>query len=243
MTTVRPLTAAICCRRASLPEELDARAFDQIDNAPEEKAVVTIATFTKSTTENHHYAHVDCPGHADYVKNMITVRPKWTAAFGGGRPTVLCLKPVSTSCSRSRWFPPVVFLNKCDMVDDEALGAADGSSRVALQLRLPRRRSARDSRCGPSCIDDPQRRQQQAHRRTDGEPGRVHPEPPRRPTRLPHARGRCLPSRAVVLVTVVSSRALSKSVRNRNHRSRRRQEDHRHWCRNVPEDPRRGSCW
>ncbi|MEO1598518.1 MAG: GTP-binding protein, partial [Planctomycetota bacterium] len=69
------LTAAICCRQAHrFPEESDARAFDQIDNAPEEKARgITIATSHQEyVTENRHYAHVDCPGHADYVKNMIT---------------------------------------------------------------------------------------------------------------------------------------------------------------------------
>ncbi len=50
------------------------RAFDQIDNAPEEKARgITIATSHQEyQTENRHYAHVDCPGHADYIKNMIT---------------------------------------------------------------------------------------------------------------------------------------------------------------------------
>ena len=67
------LTAAITARQASknLGESV---AFDQIDNAPEEKARgITIATSHQEyETENRHYAHVDCPGHADYVKNMIT---------------------------------------------------------------------------------------------------------------------------------------------------------------------------
>ncbi|MBC8203635.1 MAG: elongation factor Tu, partial [Planctomycetes bacterium] len=67
------LTAAITNRQASKGFG-EAKAFDQIDNAPEEKARgITIATSHQEyESEIRHYAHVDCPGHADYVKNMIT---------------------------------------------------------------------------------------------------------------------------------------------------------------------------
>jgi len=60
-----------------------AKAFDEIDSAPEEKARgITINTaHVEYETEGRHYAHVDCPGHADYVKNMITVQPKWMVLF------------------------------------------------------------------------------------------------------------------------------------------------------------------
>ena len=61
----------------------DVRSYDQIDNAPEEKARgITINTaHVEYQTEKRHYAHVDCPGHADYIKNMITVRRRWTGRF------------------------------------------------------------------------------------------------------------------------------------------------------------------
>ena len=121
------LTAAICCRQAHrFPEESDARAFDQIDNAPEEKARgITIATSHQEyVTENRHYAHVDCPGHADYVKNMITGAAQMdggilvVAATDGPMPQtrehILLAKQVQVPAL-------VVFLNKCDMVDDEEL--------------------------------------------------------------------------------------------------------------------------
>ena len=75
----------------------EAKAYDQIDAAPEEKARgITINTaHVEYETESRHYAHVDCPGHADYVKNMML---RWTALFWLlPLPTVLCLRPVSTS--------------------------------------------------------------------------------------------------------------------------------------------------
>ncbi len=80
-------------------------AYDQIDKAPEEKARgITISTaHVEYETANRHYAHVDCPGHADYVKNMITVRRRWTAAsWWCRRPTARCRRPASTSCWRAR---------------------------------------------------------------------------------------------------------------------------------------------
>ncbi len=101
-------------------------AFDQIDNAPEEKARgITIATSHQEyETENRHYAHVDCPGHADYVKNMITGAAQMdgailvVAATDGAMPQtkehILLAKQVGVD-------KIVVFLNKCDMVDDEEM--------------------------------------------------------------------------------------------------------------------------
>jgi elongation factor Tu len=80
-------------------------AFDQIDKAPEERERgITIATaHVEYETENRHYAHVDCPGHADYVKNMITGAARWTArSWLCPPPTAPCRRRASTSCSPSR---------------------------------------------------------------------------------------------------------------------------------------------
>jgi len=78
------------------------RSFDSIDNAPEERERgITIATaHVEYETANRHYAHVDCPGHADYIKNMIT----GAAQMDGWllRPTVRCRRPRSTFCWRAR---------------------------------------------------------------------------------------------------------------------------------------------
>ena len=104
----------------------EARAFDQIDNAPEDKSRgITINTsHVEYSTENRHYAHVDCPGHADYVKNMITGAAQMdgailvVAATDGPMPQtrehILLARQVGVPYI-------VVFLNKCDMVDDEEL--------------------------------------------------------------------------------------------------------------------------
>ncbi|MBU4378369.1 MAG: elongation factor Tu [Proteobacteria bacterium] len=101
-------------------------AFDQIDTAPEEKERgITIATaHVEYETENRHYAHVDCPGHADYIKNMITGAAQMDgailvcAATDGPMPQtrehILLARQVGVPAM-------VVFLNKCDMVDDEEL--------------------------------------------------------------------------------------------------------------------------
>ncbi|MDT7527007.1 MULTISPECIES: elongation factor Tu [Idiomarinaceae] len=103
-----------------------ARAFDQIDNAPEEKARgITIATsHVEYDTPSRHYAHVDCPGHADYVKNMITGAAQMdgailvVAATDGPMPQtrehILLSRQVGVPFI-------IVFMNKCDMVDDEEL--------------------------------------------------------------------------------------------------------------------------
>ena len=103
-----------------------ARSFDEIDNAPEEKARgITIATsHVEYETEARHYAHVDCPGHADYVKNMITGAAQMDGAIlvvsaaDGPMPQtrehILLARQVGVPYM-------VVFLNKADMVDDEEL--------------------------------------------------------------------------------------------------------------------------
>jgi elongation factor Tu len=103
-----------------------ARSFEEIDNAPEEKARgITIATsHVEYETENRHYAHVDCPGHADYVKNMITGAAQMDGAIlvvsaaDGPMPQtrehILLARQVGVPYI-------VVFLNKADMVDDAEL--------------------------------------------------------------------------------------------------------------------------
>ncbi|PKE21169.1 elongation factor Tu [Macrococcoides caseolyticum] len=119
------LTAAIA---TVLSKKLggEARSYDQIDNAPEEKERgITINTsHIEYETEKRHYAHVDCPGHADYVKNMIT----GAAQMDGGILVVSAADgPMPQTrehilLSRNVGVPAlVVFLNKIDMVDDEEL--------------------------------------------------------------------------------------------------------------------------
>jgi elongation factor Tu len=102
------------------------RSFDSIDNAPEERERgITIATaHVEYETKNRHYAHVDCPGHADYIKNMITGAAQMdgailvVAATDGPMPQtkehVLLARQVGVPCM-------VVFLNKCDAVEDAEL--------------------------------------------------------------------------------------------------------------------------
>ena len=119
------LTAAIT-RVLSARFGGEAKAFDDIDNAPEERARgITIATaHVEYETENRHYAHVDCPGHADYVKNMITGAAQMdgavlvVSAADGAMPQtrehVLLARQVGVPYI-------VVYLNKADMVDDEEL--------------------------------------------------------------------------------------------------------------------------
>ncbi|WP_295833071.1 GTP-binding protein, partial [uncultured Winogradskyella sp.] len=104
----------------------EAKDFDQIDNAPEEKERgITINTsHVEYATANRHYAHVDCPGHADYVKNMVTGAAQMdgailvVAATDGPMPQtkehILLARQVGVP-------KIVVFLNKADMVDDEEM--------------------------------------------------------------------------------------------------------------------------
>ncbi|NNV07011.1 elongation factor Tu [Geobacillus sp. C56-T2] len=119
------LTAAITTVLAK-QGKAEAKAYDQIDAAPEERERgITISTaHVEYETDNRHYAHVDCPGHADYVKNMITGAAQMDGAIlvvsaaDGPMPQtrehILLSRQVGVPYI-------VVFLNKCDMVDDEEL--------------------------------------------------------------------------------------------------------------------------
>ena len=122
-------------------------AYDQIDKAPEEKARgITISTaHVEYETTNRHYAHVDCPGHADYVKNMITGAAQMDGAIlvvsaaDGPMPQtrehILLARQVGVPAM-------VVFMNKVDMVDDAGAARAGraGSARAAVEVRVPGRR-------------------------------------------------------------------------------------------------------
>lgn len=120
------LTAAITKVLAKHNDKITVRAFDSIDNAPEEKARgITISTaHVEYETANRHYAHVDCPGHADYVKNMITGAAQMDGAIlvvagtDGPMPQtrehILLARQVGVPAM-------VVFLNKVDAVDDDEL--------------------------------------------------------------------------------------------------------------------------
>jgi len=119
------LTAAIT-KVLAMGGQADFLAYDQIDNAPEEKARgLTISiSHVEYETENRHYAHVDCPGHADYIKNMITGAAQMDGAIlvvsapDGPMPQtqehILLARQVEVPAM-------VVFLNKVDMMDDEEL--------------------------------------------------------------------------------------------------------------------------
>ena len=119
-------TTAAITKVLSLKGAAEFKAYDQIDGAPEEKARgITINTaHVEYETEGRHYAHVDCPGHADYVKNMITGAAQMDGAIlvvsaaDGPMPQtrehILLARQVGVPYI-------VVFLNKCDMVDDPEL--------------------------------------------------------------------------------------------------------------------------
>jgi elongation factor Tu len=120
------LTAAITKTLAQYNAKVSFRSFDSIDNAPEERERgITIATaHVEYETDKRHYAHIDCPGHADYVKNMITGAAQMDGAIlvvsaaDGPMPQtrehILLARQVAVPAV-------VVFLNKVDMVDDEEL--------------------------------------------------------------------------------------------------------------------------
>ena len=120
------LTAAITCCLHSRNPNIAIRSFDSIDNAPEERERgITIATaHVEYETDKRHYAHVDCPGHADYIKNMITGAAQMDGAIlvvsaaDGPMPQtrehILLARQVGVPYI-------VVFLNKADMVDDPEL--------------------------------------------------------------------------------------------------------------------------
>ncbi|KPA10787.1 elongation factor Tu [Candidatus Magnetomorum sp. HK-1] len=119
------LTAAIT-KHMGMRGMADFVPFDQIDKAPEEKARgITIATaHVEYQTDNRHYAHVDCPGHADYIKNMITGAAQMDGAIlvVGADDGPMPQTREHILLARQVGVPKiVVFLNKCDMVDDEEL--------------------------------------------------------------------------------------------------------------------------
>ncbi len=123
-TLTAAITQVLASRGFTKADEV--KSFDQIDNAPEEKERgITINTaHVEYETANRHYAHVDCPGHADYVKNMVTGAAQMdgaiivVAATDGPMPQtrehILLARQVNVPRL-------VVFLNKCDMVDDEEM--------------------------------------------------------------------------------------------------------------------------
>jgi translation elongation factor TU len=119
------LTAAIT-KLSGLKGMADFIPFDQIDKAPEEKERgITIATaHVEYETATRHYAHVDCPGHADYIKNMITGAAQMDGAIlvVGADDGPMPQTREHILLARQVGVPRiVVFLNKCDMVDDEEL--------------------------------------------------------------------------------------------------------------------------
>ncbi|MCE7603649.1 elongation factor Tu, partial [Vibrio fluvialis] len=117
------LTAAICTTLSKVYGGA-ARDFASIDNAPEERGITISTSHVEYDTPSRHYAHVDCPGHADYVKNMIT----GAAQMDGGILVVAATDgPMPQTrehilLGRQVGIPYIiVFMNKCDMVDDEEL--------------------------------------------------------------------------------------------------------------------------
>ena len=154
------LTAAITKVLSKHNPKNTFRSFDTIDNAPEERERgITIATsHVEYETPNRHYAHVDCPGHADYIKNMITGAAQMdgailvVAATDGPMPQtkehVLLARQVGVPYI-------VVFLNKCDAVEDEELiDLVEMEVRELLsQVQLPWRRRTGDPRFGAGCVE------------------------------------------------------------------------------------------
>ena len=228
-----------------------ARSFDEIDNAPEEKARgITIATsHVEYETEARHYAHVDCPGHADYVKNMITGAAQMDGAIlvvsaaDGPMPQtrehILLARQVGVPYI-------VVFLNKADMVDDEELlELVEVEVRELLSaVRLPGRRRPVRHRFGAEGAGRRRGVRRQDHRA--GQPaGHLHPGARARARQaVPDAgRGRLLDH---------GSRHGGDGPHRAGHRQHGRHRPDRrhphrgllhgrHRRRDVPQDPGRGS--
>ena len=149
------LTAAITKVLAASNPKVQFKAYDQIDNAPEERerGVTINASHVEYETANRHYAHVDCPGHADYIKNMITGAAQMdgsilvVSAADGPMPQtrehILLARQVGVPSI-------VVFLNKVDMVDDpELLDLVELEVRELLKIvQVPGGRGAGDPGLG-----------------------------------------------------------------------------------------------
>ena len=149
------LTAAITKVLAASNPKVQFKAYDQIDNAPEERerGVTINASHVEYETANRHYAHVDCPGHADYIKNMITGAAQMDGAIlvvsaaDGPMPQtrehILLARQVGVPSI-------VVFLNKVDMVDDpELLDLVELEVRELLKTyKFPGRRDPGDPGLG-----------------------------------------------------------------------------------------------
>ena len=183
------LTSAICRHQANLGLA-KAMNFDEIDKAPEEKARgITISTaHVEYETENRHYAHVDCPGNADYVKNMITGAAQMDGAIvvvsaaDGPMPQtrehILLARQVNVPAI-------VVFMNKVDQVDDpELLDLVEMEIRELLSKYefpgddipiIPWLRPRRRERAQRWQAE--RRRGLQVHRRADGRGRQLHPAP------------------------------------------------------------------
>ena len=182
------LTAAITARQAT-KKLAQVMRFDQIDKAPEERERgITIATaHVEYESKKRHYAHVDCPGHADYVKNMITGAAQMDGAIlvvsaaDGPMPQtrehVLLARQVNVPYI-------VVFLNKVDMVDDPELSGAGGARGSGAVCRRTSSTGTRRRSSGAVALaagkTAGRRGGEQVHRRADGRAGlRGFPEPKR----------------------------------------------------------------
>jgi len=120
------LTAAITKTLSLTNDKIDFLAYDQIDNCPEERqrGITINSRHVEYETENRHYAHVDCPGHADYVKNMITGAAQMDGAIlvVAGTDGPMAQTREHILLARQVGVPALcVFINKCDDVDDEEL--------------------------------------------------------------------------------------------------------------------------
>ena len=180
------LTAAIT-KVLALKKLANYRDFGSIDNAPEERARgITIAiTHVEYETENRHYAHVDCPGHADYIKNMITGAAQMdgailvVAAPDGPMPQtrehILLARQVQVPSM-------VVYMNKVDLMDDpELLDLVELELRELLtQAGLPGRRHSHHPRQRAGGDEQHERRPERPgvreHHRADEGRRRVHPD-------------------------------------------------------------------
>ena len=243
------LTAAITKRQAD-KGLADFTPFDQIDKAPEERERgITIAiAHVEYQTDNRHYAHVDCPGHADYVKNMITGAAQMDGAIlvvsaaDGPMPQtrehVLLARQVGVPYI-------VVALNKCDMVDDpELLDLVELEVRELLTLlRVPRRRRPGDRGLG---AQGPGGRRDLGRARSTSCMAACDtyiPEPVRdvdKPFLMPIEDVFSITGRGTVVTGRVERGTLNEDERDRDRRDQGHPQDHGDRPRDVPQAPGRG---